>query len=74
MSVHVTFLYNSRFEVCKTSQLFTWQDGRCTPEFLSSLPTPQSHLKLASGLGCCTILWLLKNKKELLEKLVLYIC
>ena len=26
------------------SALYTWQDGRCAPDFLTSLPRPQSHL------------------------------
>ena len=58
-----------RFETVHTSHLFTWQDGRCTPDFLTSLPPPRSHLKLASGLGCCTLLWLAQNKPEALEGL-----
>lgn len=58
---------NGRFErgeVC--SHLYTWQDGRCTSEFISTLPKPNSHLKLASGIGCATIFWLMKNEKEYL--------
>ena len=27
------------------SSLYTWQDGRCSPDFLSSLPQPRSHLR-----------------------------
>ena len=57
-----------RFEVGQSSQLFTWQDGRATSDFLSNLPPPRSHLKLASGLGCVTLLWLAKNRPELLEQ------
>ena len=26
------------------SSLYTWQDGRCSPDFLRTLPFPQSHL------------------------------
>ena len=57
-----------RFEVSTVSTLYTWQDGRCSPEFLAGLPEPRSHLRVASGLGCATIFWLQKNNCELLEK------
>lgn len=43
-----------------TSNLFTWQDQRCSSEFLSSLPKPDSHLPIATGHGCATMLWLNK--------------
>ena len=26
------------------SSLYTWQDGRCSPDFLRTLPFPRSHL------------------------------
>ncbi|KAK9412583.1 sedoheptulokinase [Crotalus adamanteus] len=55
------------FQPDKASQLITWQDGRCSPQFLSSLPAPQSHLSVASGYGCATIFWLLKNRPDFLE-------
>ncbi|XP_064460232.1 sedoheptulokinase-like [Ornithodoros turicata] len=46
------------------SPLYTWQDGRCTPDFLRELPCPQSHLRLSTGFGCATLFWLLKNRPE----------
>ena len=46
------------------SGLYTWQDGRCSTEFLASLPHPTSHLSLNSGYGCATMFWHLKNKPE----------
>jgi len=49
------------------SGLYTWQDGRCSPEFLDSLPYPTSHLKLSSGYGCATMFWHLKNKPAYLN-------
>ena len=52
-----------RHELGDVSQLFTWQDGRCTPDFIQSLPVPNSHLKLATGLGCCTTFWLQRYKE-----------
>lgn len=57
-----------RYEVGQTSQLFTWQDCRCTADFLAGLPAPKSHLKLASGLGCVTLIWLARNRPELLQQ------
>lgn len=55
-----------RFETGTASHLFTWQDCRCTPDFLGSLPEPRSHLKIASGHGCCTLLWLMRNQPDFL--------
>ncbi|KAK1331504.1 hypothetical protein QTO34_009461 [Cnephaeus nilssonii] len=49
------------------SHLVTWQDGRCGSEFLASLPRPESHLSVATGFGCATIFWLLKNSPEFLK-------
>ena len=48
----------------KYSRLYTWQDSRCTKEFLSSLPVPDSHLRLATGHGCASLFWLQKNDPE----------
>nr|XP_040036055.1 sedoheptulokinase isoform X1 [Gasterosteus aculeatus aculeatus] len=50
-----------------TSQLITWQDGRCSSSFLSSLPKPDSHLGVATGFGCASILWHAKHRPEFLE-------
>lgn len=50
------------------SALYTWQDTRCKPEFLDSLPEPDSHLKCYSGYGCATLLWMLKHQPEKLKK------
>ncbi|XP_008058942.1 sedoheptulokinase [Carlito syrichta] len=49
------------------SHLVTWQDGRCSSEFLASLPKPESHLSVATGFGCATIFWLLQNSPEFLK-------
>ncbi|KAM3936370.1 sedoheptulokinase isoform 2-T2 [Leptodactylus fuscus] len=56
------------FEPREVSSLVTWEDGRCTTDFLSSLPQPQSHLNVASGFGCTTIFWYLKNRPEFLQQ------
>ncbi|KAM4726492.1 sedoheptulokinase [Anableps anableps] len=50
-----------------TSQLVTWQDGRCSSDFLSSLPKPESHLVVSTGFGCATIFWYMKHRPEFLE-------
>ncbi|XP_034262913.1 sedoheptulokinase [Pantherophis guttatus] len=54
------------FQPEKVSHLITWQDGRCSPKFLSSLPEPRSHLSVSSGYGCATVFWLLKNRPDFL--------
>ncbi|XP_039363420.1 sedoheptulokinase isoform X2 [Mauremys reevesii] len=55
------------FQPGEVSHLITWQDGRCSSSFLSSLPQPQSHLSLATGFGCATIYWYLKNSPDCLK-------
>uniref|UniRef100_A0A672GDR7 Sedoheptulokinase n=1 Tax=Salarias fasciatus TaxID=181472 RepID=A0A672GDR7_SALFA len=50
-----------------TSQLITWQDGRCSNDFLSSLPRPDSHVSTATGFGCATIFWYMKHRPEFLR-------
>lgn len=50
------------FEPRAVSHLITWQDGRCSSRFLASLPLPESHLHVATGFGCATIFWILKNR------------
>ncbi|XP_044139674.1 sedoheptulokinase isoform X3 [Bufo gargarizans] len=56
------------FEPKEVSRLVTWEDGRCTTDFLSSLPQPQSHLNLASGFGCTSVFWYLKHRPEVLQQ------
>lgn len=46
----------------RVSALYTWQDNRCDPNFLASLPKPQSHLNVSTGYGIATIFWMMKNK------------
>ncbi|XP_009671313.2 sedoheptulokinase [Struthio camelus] len=55
------------FEPEEVSNLITWQDGRCSPSFLSSLPQPQSHISLATGFGCATVYWYLKKSPDFLK-------
>uniref|UniRef100_A0A1A8HXT6 Sedoheptulokinase n=1 Tax=Nothobranchius kuhntae TaxID=321403 RepID=A0A1A8HXT6_NOTKU len=56
------------FTAGDTSQLITWQDGRCSRDFLSTLPKPDSHLSVATGFGCATIFWYMKHRPEFLEE------
>jgi sedoheptulokinase len=45
------------------SPLYTWQDGRCSPAFLGSLPRPRAPVPaISSGHGCATLLWLRANR------------
>ncbi|XP_069766911.1 sedoheptulokinase isoform X2 [Narcine bancroftii] len=55
------------FQPMETSHLVSWQDGRCHQEFLALLPPPDSHLNLASGFGCATIFWYMRNRPHLLQ-------
>jgi len=50
------------------SNLYTWQDGRCSTEFLSSIPARESHLRVATGFGCCTLFWLNRHEPGCLER------
>ncbi|XP_072834716.2 sedoheptulokinase [Pogona vitticeps] len=56
-----------RFEPAEVSHLVTWQDARCGAHFLSSLPQPRSHLSVATGYGCATVFWYLKNSPDFLK-------
>lgn len=44
------------------SNLITWQDGRCSKDFLSSLPMTRQRVPLSSGYGCATLTWLQQYK------------
>ena len=50
------------------SSLITWQDGRCSPEFLSSLPKTGQPTPISTGYGCATLAWLKRFKPELIEQ------
>lgn len=52
----------------EVSPLYTWQDSRCDPEFLATLPSSESHLSTHSGYGCATLFWFARNKPEKLSK------
>ncbi|XP_053562071.1 sedoheptulokinase [Bombina bombina] len=55
------------FEPKEVSHLITWEDGRCSTDFLSSLPEPCSHLSVATGFGCATVFWYLRNRPDFLQ-------
>lgn len=57
-----------RFDVDVASALYTWQDGRCSEQFLAELPKPDSHLRISSGHGCATLLWLVRHRPELVDR------
>lgn len=61
------------FEAEQVSPLVTWQDGRCSPTFLASLPLPQSHVSLATGFGCATVYWYLKNRYIAAQKVAFHL-
>ena len=49
------------------SHLITWEDGRCTPVFLSSLPSAHQKAGISTGFGCATLFWLKRNDPGVLE-------
>lgn len=48
------------------SNLYTWQDGRCSEEFLASLPVSADPIPLSTGFGCATLAWLKAYRPEVL--------
>ena len=53
-------------EAC--SSFVTWQDGRCTTDFLSSLPLTRLPIRISAGYGCATLAWLQKFQPEIVRK------
>lgn len=53
-----------RFDVNgdRVSALYTWQDNRCDPAFLATLPVPESHINISTGFATATMFWMKKNK------------
>ena len=50
------------------SRLITWEDRRCTRDFLSKLPSPRSNVTISTGFGCASIFWLQRYYPTLLGK------
>ncbi|XP_062582550.1 sedoheptulokinase-like [Saccostrea cucullata] len=70
-SKHLNNFYsqeNNSFDVQHTSPLYTWQDQRCSEEFLTSLPKPCSHLPLSTGHGNATLFWLSQHQPDYLAR------
>ena len=50
------------------SSLVTWQDGRCTPDFLSTLPKTHQPIQPSAGYGCATLAWLNQFRPDLIKQ------
>ena len=62
-----TFLYGRELQclpVQSCTNLITWQDGRCTAEFVASLPKTCQHIPISAGYGCATLAWLQKFQPQ----------
>lgn len=53
-------------EAC--SNFITWQDGRCSGDFLSSLPLTRLPIRISAGYGCATLAWLQRFQPEIVSK------
>lgn len=70
------FLWPASDKVCEsvnkrlqnTSSLITWEDRRCTREFLASLPASKKCLPLSTGFGCASLFWFAKNDPDTLKR------
>lgn len=53
-----------------TSNLITCEDGRCSSEFLSTLPQIPHlpHPPVSTGYGCATLAWLWQEDREMVMK------
>ena len=52
----------------QTSHLYTWQDARCSQQFLDTLPEPDGCQRASSGYGCATLFWLQQNRLSFLTE------
>lgn len=50
------------------SHLITWEDRRCTNEFLATLPPARTNVAISTGFGCASLFWLQRNHPSLLER------
>lgn len=58
--------HNESFQ--SISPLITWEDRRCTKEFLASLPVSEQVAPLSTGYGCASLFWLARNEPGLLHQ------
>jgi sedoheptulokinase len=68
--MHGFILWSSKSPRTIVSPLVTWQDQRCTTEFLSSLGSSLTHLR--TGYGLATLLWLIHQQKGKEDDLLKY--
>jgi len=47
------------------SNFITWQDGRCSSDFIMSLPSSEVTPSVSTGYGCATLFWLQRHRPEL---------
>ena len=57
-NTHICIADNDR----SCSNLITWQDSRCSEEFLATLP--QTSTRVCTGYGCATLYWLLRHQPD----------
>ena len=50
------------------SHLITWEDRRCTNEFLATLPASRTNVAISTGFGCASLFWLQRNAPDLLDR------
>ena len=43
------------------SHLITWEDRRCTTDFLATLPVTRTNIAISTGFGCASLFWLQRN-------------
>ena len=43
------------------SNVITWEDRRCTNEFLATLHLTQTDIAIFTGFGCASLFWLQRN-------------
>lgn len=50
------------------SHLITWEDRRCSSEFLATLPATRTNVAISTGFGCASLFWLQRNHPSFLER------
>ncbi|CAF0869198.1 unnamed protein product [Rotaria sordida] len=68
--MHGFILWSSKSPRTIVSSLITWQDQRCSTEFLSTLGSSLTHLR--TGYGLATLLWLINEQKGKEDELIKY--
>ena len=68
--MHGFILWSSKSPRTIVSPLVTWQDQRCSTEFLASLGPSLTHLR--TGYGLATLLWLINQQKGKEDELIKY--